>query len=204
MITIEDVLNANGQPVGAISEESVREAEYSLGRNEQASYALISTFSFDGHSHAGVVVVTPLQVVFCSSISSMQTRIHFPFSCCIGIGDAKGFLLKEIPITCEGYVVRVKAAKENLDKLRTSIMDAIEAFSPRAASTDKPFIFHQDPIQAKEIAAIKSPHKGERRLSRTEVSAYGSCPDCNGKMLVEKGGYVLCARCQHQFGPLKK
>jgi len=45
MITIEDVLNANGQPVGAISEESVREAEYSLGRNEQASYALISTFS---------------------------------------------------------------------------------------------------------------------------------------------------------------
>lgn len=165
--TAEEYLACHGQKIGTALKESVTAADYSILLGEKVRFAMPSTFTIEDKAHAGVVVVTSHRLICCSSARHNLIAASMPFSQSIGIGDAAGFLLKQMLITCDDISVSVKASGDHIKELRNELLNAIEA-APNQKGLDLGGgrIFRQGAEDHRRIQRIKSAHAGERRAKK--------------------------------------
>lgn len=206
VFTAGEYLVAHGQQISFAIKESVIEADRLLDPGERVKFALVASFSIEGASHPGVVMVTTHNFYCCSSVRHNLISVHMPYTECITIGDAKGLFTKKLPIHCETVAVEVSSTPEKITQLTEALLHAISTASQRPPLTlpVSSGIIHQSADQYKAVEKIKKAHVGERRLNKTESAAYGACPECKGTILVEKNGKIYCYKCQHNFGKSKK
>jgi len=202
--TIEEILISERKHIPPSFAESVRDADYSLGHNEYPTYALMTSFSINEKTYSGVVAITPITLLFCSSINHNMVRVSFPLSEGISIGSEKGFLRKQLPINCANTSVIVKAPASDIVRLRNALLEAIEKAPRQEKDIYLPHVFTQDATTYKKVQNLKNAHRNERRLTKAESANFGKCPNCNGTVLVAKNTHVYCLKCQHDFGPIQK
>ncbi len=165
--TAEEYLVSHGQPVSIVIKESVTEADYSIALGENVRFAMLATLIIDGKAHTGVAVVTTHRFICCSSVKHNLVNASMPFSRSLGIGEETGLLLKQVPIVCDDISVSVKAAGEQIKKLRNELLDAIEAApNQKDLSFGRAIIFQQSAQDYRRIQKIKSAHAGEHRAKK--------------------------------------
>lgn len=203
MITVEEALKSKGISIGPMLKDSVREADYSIPLGEKVVEAWSAAFSVDGSFHAGIIAITTHQLLCCSCIANNLIFAKIPFSECIGIGDEKGIIQKQMPVHCDDVCITIKASGEHISQIRSALLKGIEEAPLQKPFDLKPAVIKQDSVSRNNVQKIKKAHIGERRLSKSESAAYGSCPNCRGKILVEKSGAIYCLNCGHKFKPGK-
>jgi|GEM_PF-5418479 len=118
--------------IGPTHIDSVKAADHIIEGGEKVNYALLASVSFDKKTfHPAAVVVTTHRLL-CVSCAPDLLIASLPYKNCIGIGDAKGRTLKQLPIHCDDVAVSIQAPAENIPVLRESLLSAIE-LSPNQA-----------------------------------------------------------------------
>lgn len=195
MYTTEDYFEACGKPITSAYSEAVREADYALALGEQVNFALLSSFALDGRQYSGVVAVTTHRILCCSSVNHNTTFVTLPYSSCVGIGNTKGIIFRNLPIVCDNITVEVKAAGLDIDLLRGNILTSIEASANQNPIAFAPSVRTISAEANKKAQEIKDAHRGERRLTKAESQKYSPCPKCKGTIIVERNGQIYCSKC---------
>lgn len=211
VVTAGEYLVAHGQNVSFVMEESLRESDYLLDSTERVKFALYTSFSVEGKSQPGVIMVTTHNFFCCSSVGHNLVSVQMPYTECIGIGDAKGLLTKKLPIHCGNIVLEVSSAPEKISQLTEALLNAISAAPSQRplASPGSSRIIRRSADQYRSIEKIKKDHGNERKLSKAELSIYGKCPSCGGNALIAKarklgGEHIFCSKCGTDLGKAKK
>lgn len=175
-----------------------------LEQGERTEGAWQATFAVGESFHSGIVAVTTHRLLCCNCVANNLIVASLSFSACIGIGDESGRILKELPVHCEDVHVRIKASGEHIAQIREALLKGIEEAPLQAPIDLRPYVIQQSSAERRAEQKVRAAHKGERRLSKSESSAYGKCPSCKGTVLVEKSGSVYCLKCGHEFLQDKK
>lgn len=211
VVTAGEYLVAYGQIVSPMMEESLKESDYLLDSTERVTFALYASFSVEGKSQPGIIMVTTHNFFCCSSVGHNLVAVQMPYTECIGIGNAKGLLTKKLPIRCGNVAVEVSSTPEKINQLTHALLNAISAAPSQRplASPDNSKIIRRSDDQYRSIEKIKKAHRNERRLSKAELSIYGKCPSCGGNTLIAKarklgGEHIFCSKCGTDLGKAKK
>lgn len=199
MYTTGDYFEVCGKHIPPEYSESVREADYALALGEQVNFALLSSFMLDGNKYSGVVAVTTHRILCCSSVNHNTTFVTLPYSACVGIGNTKGIIFRNLPIVCDNISVDVKAAGIDIDLLRGNILTSIEASPNQKPIAFAPSVRTISVEEYKRVQKEKNAHHGERRLTESESREYSPCPECKGTVIVERNGQIYCSKCGNSF-----
>lgn len=202
--TPSEYIVAHGGKISSAEDATAYNIDMQLERGERTKGAWQTAFAVDESFHPGIVAVTTHRLLCCSCVANNLLVASLPFSKCIGMGDESGRILKVLPVHCEDVHVKVKASGEHIAQIREAVLKGIEE---RPLQTDldiSPYVIQKSSAERREVQKLKTEHKGERRLSKSEAAAYGECPSCKGTVLVEKKGAVYCLKCGHEFIQSKK
>ena len=194
-----EYFEAHGHRVSFLMKESVVEADKIIEVGEKTIAAWQATFSIDNSSHAGIITVTTHRLLCCSCVAGNLIYASVPFSPDVECKPVTGFLQKKMPIACRGISVTVQATAEHIAQIRTALEKGIETVPSQEPIAFEPFVFRQGSTKRQEVQRIKSANIDGRRLSKAEATAYGVCPTCKGRVLVERKGSVYCANCNHKL-----
>lgn len=202
--TPSEYIVAHGGKISSAEDVTAYNIDMQLERGERTKGAWQTAFAVDESFHPGIVAVTTHRLLCCSCVANNLLVASLPFSKCIGMGYESGRILKVLPVHCEDVHVKVKASGEHIAQIREAVLKGIEE---RPLQTDldiSPYVIQKSSAERREVQKLKTEHKGERRLSKSEAAAYGECPSCKGTVLVEKKGAVYCLKCGHEFIQSKK
>ena len=197
------LLSQQGKTIGITQEESVREAGYAVDHGEPVNYALLADFVFENKTYHGVVVVTAYRLICCTSVRHNSLTVSLPFFASFEFGNIKGFIHKELSVRCDKIDVIIKAPSPDLDQLCHMISGALYAHPGKFAINYEPWVGRQSAEEYQRIQKIKDDFKNTRSLSKTEAAAYGNCPQCGCKTLIERKRKIYCAKCNYNFRPIK-
>lgn len=195
MYTTGDYFEACGKHIPSVYKDAVRETDYALAMGESVNFALLSSFTLDGKQYSGVVAVTTHRILCCSSVNHNTTFVTLPYSACVGIGNTKGIIFRNLTIVCNNISVEVKAAEIDIDLLRGNILTSIEASANQSPIVFVPSVRTISEEEYKRVQEIKNAHRGERRLTKAESQKYSPCPKCKGTIIVERNGHIYCYKC---------
>lgn len=201
VVTAGEYLVAYGQVVTPMMEESLQESDYLLDSIERVTFALYASFSIEGRSQSGVIMVTTHNFFCCSSVGHNLVSVQMPYTECIGISNAKGFLTKKLPIHCGNVVVEVSSTPEKISQLTHALLNAISVAPSQRPLTypGSSRVIRRSAEDYQKIQNIKGDYKNTRSLSKAEAAAYGKCPQCGCKTLIEFKGKIYCAKCNYCF-----
>lgn len=196
----EEYLIAAGNKTGIALKESVRDADYALEYGEYVNYVLTATMYTGMGNGLGVIAVTTHRLLCVTTLFHDMTLVSMPLAQGIRFGDASGFIIKRIPVSCGHVSIDITAKAAEISTLIAAVKGAeCSLHLQEDIRFNEAFILHQNVVQAMQSRSIKKAHVGERRLSAEESGKYAPCPNCKSKVIVEKNGKILCAKCGYQF-----